>query len=231
MRILRSLVVGCFRPPRSIFSNQYAVGNSQYDVAQRLAGTVNYELPFAKMAKGLEAIAAKGWAVNAAGFVQTGLPFGVANGAALAPGPDGGLDRVCSGKSSHPTLPDWLNLSCFVQPTVNTYGTLPPKQFSGPRLNSVDFSIAKNFDLTERLKMQFRTEIFSLFNTPNFANPGGTSGNASTNVTIPLFSPSGVAGGVAQPAANSAAVHVDAVTARDSNSNAREVQFGVKFPF
>jgi hypothetical protein len=54
----------------------------------------------------------------------------------------------------------------------------PPGSFGGSR-NAIrgpgfwnfDFGLSKNFTVTERVKMQFRTEIFNLFNHPNFENP------------------------------------------------------------
>ena len=41
----------------------------------------------------------------------------------------------------------------------------------GPGFHRLDFSIFKNIALTERFKLQFRTEIFNIFNHPNFNAP------------------------------------------------------------
>jgi hypothetical protein len=35
----------------------------------------------------------------------------------------------------------------------------------------VDFSLFKNFNFTERVRLQFRSEFFNLFNTPQFGRP------------------------------------------------------------
>jgi len=45
-------------------------------------------------------------------------------------------------------------------------------QVAGPGFHRLDFSIFKNIELTERFKLQFRTEIFNVFNHPNFNAPG-----------------------------------------------------------
>jgi hypothetical protein len=44
----------------------------------------------------------------------------------------------------------------------------------GPGFANTDFSIVKNTNITERVNLQFRTEIFDLFNHPNFGNPVNT---------------------------------------------------------
>src|SRR6266581_827985 len=47
-----------------------------------------------------------------------------------------------------------------------------PTQIWGPGFHRLDFSIFKSFQLTERMSAQFRTEIFNIFNHPNFNAPG-----------------------------------------------------------
>ena len=41
----------------------------------------------------------------------------------------------------------------------------------GPDFKNFDFSLAKDTKLNERLNMQFRADIYNLFNHPNFSNP------------------------------------------------------------
>jgi hypothetical protein len=45
-------------------------------------------------------------------------------------------------------------------------------QFPGPGYHRLDFSTFKDFPLTERVKLQFRAEIFNIFNHPAFNAPG-----------------------------------------------------------
>jgi len=45
----------------------------------------------------------------------------------------------------------------------------------------VDFSVLKNFRFNERLSGEFRVEIFNLFNTTTYANPGNFNTSATNN--------------------------------------------------
>jgi hypothetical protein len=49
----------------------------------------------------------------------------------------------------------------------------------GPNFINTDFSIIKNTKLTERFNLQFRAEMFDIFNHPNFGNPGNVLSSSS----------------------------------------------------
>jgi hypothetical protein len=44
---------------------------------------------------------------------------------------------------------------------------------------NTDLSLAKNFGLSGASQLQFRVEVFNVFNTANFNNPGSTFGTAT----------------------------------------------------
>jgi hypothetical protein len=205
------------------------IGNTNYDVPNRIAGTVNYQLPFGKSATGIEGVLIKGWAANVAGSWQTGIPFNAGNGAPLS-GIGGSLDQVCSGKLSNPNLQNWFNVACFKQPTQFTYGVKDSLQMFGPRQRSMDLSFSKDFALTERVSLQFRTEIFNFFNTPSFAPPGGVPGNNAASVNIPAFTNSNTGVGLNQ-GSNTSLLYPGAITVLNPNFNPREIQFGLKLLF
>src|SRR5207248_7091748 len=72
----------------------------------------------------------------------------------------------------------FINPAAFARPADGTFGNCAPRKFHGPGIQMTDLSLFKQFKLTERCLMQFRTEFFNAFNHPNFANP-----NASFNPT------------------------------------------------
>lgn len=67
--------------------------------------------------------------------------------------------------------------SVLIPNGIGKFGTLGRNVFRDRGFHNVDLSITKNFNFGERVKTQFRVEMFNVFNHPNFANPNGaTSG-------------------------------------------------------
>jgi hypothetical protein len=68
----------------------------------------------------------------------------------------------------------------------STLGDVGRNSMRGPSFFQWDFSLMKNFSITENSRLQFRADIFNILNHPNFANPDGgictsvTYGNGST---------------------------------------------------
>ena len=63
-------------------------------------------------------------------------------------------------------------------PTGNTcvtlFGNLGRNTYRGPYQQNWDFSLQKNFTLTERTSLRFSTDFFNIWNHANFANPSVT---------------------------------------------------------
>jgi hypothetical protein len=194
-------------------------GNGAQDVHDRFSWGVNYQFPFASGSKGVENVFLGGWGVNSSGSWQTGLPFNVTPASSTTNISGGGyLDQICSGHLSNAGLADWFNYNCFVHPQVSTLGKMHPNQLFGPSLTRFDFSLFKTFRVTERFSLEFRTEVFNLFNTPMFNTPAGTSiayATGSNTVVNPT--------GTATPAGQ--------INAMNANWNQREIQFALKVIF
>jgi len=100
----------------------------------------------------------------------------------------------------------YFNPNAFVQPLANTYGTAPRNFLQGPSLAETDFSVAKKFLFTERFNLQFRAELFNIFNRTNFNNPNPVVFTSATTVL-----PSASAGVITS-----------------TSTTSRQVQFGLK---
>ena len=61
--------------------------------------------------------------------------------------------------------------SAFPTPTPGTDGTLGRNTFRGPGIAEYDMSLFKKIPITERFNMQFRAEMFNVFNHANLDPP------------------------------------------------------------
>ena len=83
-------------------------------------------------------------------------------------------------------LNEWFDTTCFTQPPAFTSGDEarvdPILRAQG--INNLDFALFKttNFGPGERLGLQFRTEFFNLFKTPQFGPPGTAVGTAQFGI-------------------------------------------------
>jgi Carboxypeptidase regulatory-like domain/TonB dependent receptor len=60
----------------------------------------------------------------------------------------------------------FTNNGNFTNPTVGTFGNCAPQlgKLRGPHYTNLDLGVAKNFPLTERFRLQFRTDFINAFN-------------------------------------------------------------------
>jgi hypothetical protein len=70
------------------------------------------------------------------------------------------------------------NASCFAQPANGHYAIGGRSAMRNPRLDNLDFSLAKIFRITESHQVEFRAEAFDAFNHPNFLAAGGVVGTS-----------------------------------------------------
>ena len=64
-------------------------------------------------------------------------------------------------------------------PATGTFGNIGRNVLYGPGFGSVDFSVFKSTPITERVRAEFRVEIFNLFNRTNYSNPNTTYSSSS----------------------------------------------------
>ena len=74
----------------------------------------------------------------------------------------------------------YLNPNSFAVPANGTYGNLGRNQVVGPGFGDVDLSLIKNMPIyKERVRAQFRVEMFNVFNRINLAQPLNNLGYGS----------------------------------------------------
>jgi outer membrane receptor protein involved in Fe transport len=161
---------------------------SAFDIPHNLTVNGQWDLPIGRgkrvgagMSRALDYIAG-GWSLNGIMQVQSGVPVSVSArdnltnsyGGDQRPNSTGIPSATPGGKKDRYT--NWFNPSAFVLAPPFTFGNvgrfLPDNR--GPYYHSWDVSILKAFHMTERVRLQFRTELFNAFNQVNFSTPSGT---------------------------------------------------------
>ena len=91
-----------------------------------------------------------------------------------------GNDPRLSGKVDE-RLNKYFDTSVYTQPAAFTFGNVGPTvNIRNDGIRNFDLSLFKQFNLLERLAMQFRVEALNGFNTPRFGGP-------NTSVTSTTF--------------------------------------------
>jgi hypothetical protein len=159
---------------------------SSNDIPQRFTAYYIYELPFGRGrrfmgdANRLVNAVLGGWQNQSIFTVQSGVPvvWSESNLDYNRFLPSGRPNKVCDGlKSGAPEsrLDQYFDTSCFAKPAPFTLGTASrtDPHIRWPGLSNWDFSMFKEFQVTERYRIQFRSEFFNFTNTPHFGAPNG----------------------------------------------------------
>ncbi len=210
-------------------------GSGDWDVRHNFSASYVYSLPTLDSSQSLVRGILGGWQTSSIVQGRTGLPVNV---------------QLVSGFFGTPIRPDYVagqsvllanrhwpdssyNINAFaVQPNYDgSWGTLAQgvgrNALRGPGFFQWYFSMMKNFRFRDKATLQFRADIFNLFNHPNFAGPDGgictsvtgASGSTPASCTInPNF------GRVGQTIA-------DANGSQIGTGTARQVQFALKLMF
>jgi carboxypeptidase family protein/TonB-dependent receptor-like protein len=183
---------------------KFSRGLSDYDRTHRLTVSYRYELPFFNSATGMKRTLLSEWAISGITIFQSGTPFSVTDASAgsayLGPGlasatlggslaPGGSVGAGTTSGDIHDRINGYLDRANFdfAPPAypgagVTAFGNLGRNIYRGPFQQNWDFSLIKNFRLTERQTLRFTADFFNIWNHPNFGNP------VQTDVSFPAGS-------------------------------------------
>ena len=98
----------------------------------------------------------------------------------------------CAAPSQVHTVANWFNPCAFVQQPAGPgnfaeLSSASRTPLSGPGFVNTDFSLIKQFALPwEGIGLNFRAEVFNLFNHPQFATPNSTGSLGIPDLNVPL---------------------------------------------
>ncbi|HEX7227079.1 MAG TPA: TonB-dependent receptor, partial [Candidatus Binatia bacterium] len=158
-------------------------GLSDFDARHRFVISGLYELPF----RGNQLV--EGWQLSTIVQSQSGNPVNIVVNNAAFTGTNNTVRPDVTGPIEILGTPNrWFDTSPFVVP-VGRFGNLGRNVVIGPGFNNTDFSVIKRTMLTESQLIEFRWEVFDLFNHANFGQPGRVVGTANfgqiTNTRFP----------------------------------------------
>ena len=180
-------------------------GLSDFDARHRFVLNALYELPF----YGNQFV--EGWQLSGITQLQTGNPITIltninsfTGNATLRPDIIGPLTEIGDPNQWFPTkvcdprLGPCAADAVFALPVapgnVFHFGNLGRNVVTGPGFANTDFSVMKNTKITETLRVQFRGEVFDIFNHANFGNPGRVAGASNFGVITSTRFPTGDSG-------------------------------------
>ena len=143
---------------------------SSFDHRHRFVFTYSYVLP-------AQSVWLRGWTLNGIGTFQTGAPITVnlpSDNANIGPGPAQRPDLVRnpnlrSGKSAE----RWFDTEAFAMPAPLTFGNASRNVALEDGETNIDLSAIRHSRLNERVGLEFRIEIFNVFNFLNFVGAPG----------------------------------------------------------
>ncbi|HUB78291.1 MAG TPA: carboxypeptidase regulatory-like domain-containing protein [Bryobacteraceae bacterium] len=211
------------------------------DVTQVFNGYVNYNLPFGhgqslKTNNKVADAIISDWQVNAIFDVHGGFPISM-----LDWGGDGGTGSAqgrpdCiapSRETPYQNAPAsvgggyiWFDTSTMRDPAAGKLGDCGVSTEWGPGLKNIDLGLTRIFNITERQKLEFRFQAINAFNTPILD---------VTGYGIDVFSNGsllGPNGGACTSASQTCTPNPNSTTGLvNTSSNARNLQFGLKYTF
>jgi hypothetical protein len=164
--------------------------SAAWDIRENFTTGLTYDLPFGRgkqlgnsMSKAEDYVVGH-WQINTIVALHSGQPYTVSAGGCQGVWAGCFPDMVSAGLNANAapsggrTPSEWFNTANFTAPASLTEGGIGDNTNYGPSLKNVDFSVFKDIPLGERVRLQFRSEFFNLFNTPQFGTPDSGYGDS-----------------------------------------------------
>jgi hypothetical protein len=162
-------------------------GRSMFDARHRLVVSYQWDLPWFKHPGNWYGHILGNWQVNGITTLMSNTPFTVYDSS--DPSQQGSAPEISGFFSSRPnivgnpntgTCPGgapvrtagcWFNTSAFQSAAIGQFGNVGRNTMDGPAFQQWDFSAIKTIPIRETMNLQFRGELFNIFNNVNFELP------------------------------------------------------------
>ncbi len=179
------LVLGELDVPQNNQNLKAEYGRSLFDSRHRFAGTLTYNLPWARSLHGVSRTVLDGWQAAGLLSLNSSTPFTVydsANVSLQAPHPGvsgmfGDRPDVTGdpNRGAPHTVQQWIARSAFqrLDPIANAgqFGNERRNSVDGPAYGSLDTSLSKSFPFSEGTRLIFRADAFNVTNHVNLITP------------------------------------------------------------
>jgi len=155
-------------------------GNADYDVRHNITGNYVWELPFKSSNKAMNFVES-GWTFSQTIFWHSGYPFSAVDEAAPSLGVvgNGSSSTYLATFNGGPTSPGCStpDTPCLSGSQFNTvggetgFGNIARNSFRGASYFNSDFTLLKNFPITERINFGLGASAYNIFNHASFSNP------------------------------------------------------------
>jgi hypothetical protein len=165
--------------------NEY--GLSDFDARHRFVFSGIYALPSTGH------VLTRGWQIATIVQSQSGNPVNIVTSTSSVNGvPNTVRPDVTGPIRIVGSVDQWFDTAVFV--AVDRFGNLGRNVVIGPAFHNTDLSLIKNTPLGGRRVVQFRVDVFDVFNHPNFGPPGNIAGSPTFGKITRTRLPTGEAG-------------------------------------
>ena len=164
-------------------------GRADNDMRHMFVTSLIWKLNYYHGTSGLLRQLANGWTISPIITLNSGLPVGLSTGSDnnldgntsndrpdLVPGVNASLDP---NRPRSATVAEWFNTAAFVANPVGKDGTFGRNVLDAPGFRDVDLGIFRDFQITERVNLQFRAESTNAFNMVSLNAPSATLTSSS----------------------------------------------------
>ncbi|MCU1260734.1 MAG: Cna protein B-type domain protein, partial [Bryobacterales bacterium] len=142
-------------------------GNTALNVPQVFTASAIYSLPWRRNTSGWKGLALGGWQLSDITTIRSG--YSLTPGLSIARQGNGARpDETGASLAGPKTAAQWFNTAAFTAPAPGYFGNSGTGIIRGPGLINFDVTLYKTFKVRENQNLEFRAEVFNVFNHTNF---------------------------------------------------------------